>query len=215
MKYFFSSDFHFNHVNILTYSKRPFKNVEEMNETIITNWNSRVSPNDVGFFLGDFVFGGESEVARFLSRLNGTINIIFGNHDKSLRNFAKHVVLNKVNYLGDYAEVTINGQFIVLSHYAFRVWNRSHYGSYNLYAHSHGSLPDDPNARAIDVGVDCHNFYPISFEQVAAIMEKKNWKPIDHHGERLQDGGVGLSKDDYAKAERKRDYEILKKEFEP
>jgi len=65
-----------------------------------------------------------------------------------------------------------------------RVWNKSHHGALNLYGHSHGSLPDDPHALAIDVGVDCHNFTPISFEQVKKIMSKKTFKPIDHHGEK-------------------------------
>jgi calcineurin-like phosphoesterase family protein len=181
MKYFFSSDFHFNHSNILRYSNRPFKDVYEMNETIISNWNNLVKPQDEAFFLGDFVFGGEQMVGHFLSRLNGKINIIFGNHDKSLRSFAKYNKSfgNRISFLGDYAEITINGQFIVLSHYSFRVWNKSHHGAWNLYGHSHGNLPDDPNARAIDVGVDCRNFCPINFEQVAAIMEKKTFKPVD------------------------------------
>ena len=94
-----------------------------------------------------------------------------------------------------------------------RVWNKSHYGSWNLYGHSHGSLPDDPHARAIDVGVDCHNFAPVSFDEVKVIMERKLWKPIDHHGDRHPEGGVGLSKEEYAKAERKKLFEQLKVEF--
>jgi calcineurin-like phosphoesterase family protein len=63
-----------------------------------------------------------------------------------------------------------------------RVWNKSHHGAWHLYGHSHGTLPDDPNALSFDCGVDCHNYTPISFEQVEAIMAKKTFKPIDHHG---------------------------------
>jgi len=63
-----------------------------------------------------------------------------------------------------------------------RVWNKSHHGAWHLYGHSHGTLPDDKNSLSFDVGVDCHNFTPINFEQVSAIMKKKNFKPIDHHG---------------------------------
>ena len=32
-------------------------------------------------------------------------------------------------------------QLVVLCHYAMRVWDRSHYGSWHLYGHSHGNLP--------------------------------------------------------------------------
>ena len=45
-------------------------------------------------------------------------------------------------------------------------------------------------------------------------MDKKLWKPIDHHGDRQENGGVGLSKADYEKLARKTQYLQLKKEFE-
>ena len=35
-------------------------------------------------------------------------------------------------------------QDIVLCHYAMRVWQKSHYGAWMLYGHSHGTLPDNP-----------------------------------------------------------------------
>ena len=54
---FFTSDTHFNHTNILQYCNRPFKIVDQMNETIITNWNNVVEPDDIVFHLGDFCLG--------------------------------------------------------------------------------------------------------------------------------------------------------------
>ena len=75
-------------------------------------------------------------------------------------------------------------QRIVLCHYALRVWDKSHYGTWALYGHSHGTLPDNPHARAIDVGVDCHDFAPVSYERVREIMAAKTFVPVDHHGAR-------------------------------
>ncbi len=73
-------------------------------------------------------------------------------------------------------------QDIVMLHYSMRVWNKSHHGSWHLYGHSHGTLPDDPNSLSIDVGVDCHNYQPISYDEIKSIMSKKEFKPVDHHG---------------------------------
>jgi len=58
-----------------------------------------------------------------------------------------------------------------------RTWNASHHGVWHLYGHSHGTLSDDEKALSIDVGVDCHNFYPISYEEVKELMKAKKWTP--------------------------------------
>jgi calcineurin-like phosphoesterase family protein len=183
-----------------------------MDETIIANWNRVVGKHDLVYHLGDFAFGtGEYVFDSYFKRLNGLIVFVKGNHDRlAWQNRNKFY-----SHSDGLREIEVKGQDITLCHYAMRVWNKSHYGAWQLYGHSHGTLPDDPHARAIDVGVDCHNFTPISFEQVGEIMAKKLFKPIDHHGDRQAEGGIGLSKEDYAKADRKRLYEQLKAEFEP
>ena len=45
-KLWFTSDTHFCHENILMYCNRPFKNVVEMNNMLIQNWNNSVKPDD-------------------------------------------------------------------------------------------------------------------------------------------------------------------------
>jgi calcineurin-like phosphoesterase family protein len=69
-----------------------------------------------------------------------------------------------------------------MSHYPHKVWPSNHRGAWHLYGHCHGSLPDDPNSLSFDCGVDCHDYFPLSFDEVAAIMEKKTFVPLDHHG---------------------------------
>ncbi len=88
MNIFVTSNTHFNHKNIIKYCHRPFKDVEEMNEAIISNWNNSVTNDDIIYHLGDFCFGAKEELKQIFNRLNGQKYLIMGNHDKKLgRNY--------------------------------------------------------------------------------------------------------------------------------
>ena len=52
-----------------------------------------------------------------------------------------------------------------------RVWPKSQYNSWQLYAHSHGNL--DPIGKSWDVGVDVNNYEPLSFDEIESIMKKR------------------------------------------
>lgn len=77
------SDLHLNHKNIIKYCNRPFDNVEDMNNTIINNWNEIVDKHDMVFLIGDLAFGKNK--AEWFKKLNGRIILIRGNHDRDLR----------------------------------------------------------------------------------------------------------------------------------
>lgn len=174
MKIFFTADTHFNHVNIIKYCNRPYKTVEDMNKSLIDNWNDVVGPNDIVYHLGDFCLGRIDEFDSYFNKLNGKIILIEGNHD---RNASRHKDRFYEYHVG-YIEVNVDGWPIVLSHYAMKVWNNSHNGSFHLYGHSHGTLPDDPLYCSMDVGVDCHNYKPIDINQIEQFMSKKSFKSI-------------------------------------
>ena len=237
----FTGDTHYYHPNIILYCNRPYvregdteiqdnrvrwKNkltarlrATEMTEDQIREHNTLVKPEDIVWHLGDFTFGGTPEVIRLLRRLNGNYKFTWGNHDKPLKDFSTIIdhysdLKSRVEFLGNMAEVEIEGQSIVLNHYAMRVWNKSHRGNWHLYGHSHGTLPDDPTSMSFDVGADCHDLKPIPFSRVKEIMSKKTFRPVDHHGEKLEGGGTGLARNAYAKAQRRALFESLKLEFE-
>ena len=178
-KIYFTSDHHFGHKNIIKFSQRPFKNVEEMDEVLIQRWNEKVGKEDEVYHLGDVGLCSSGKLRRILERLNGKIYLIKGNHERSAEDCH-----SRFEWIKDYYELVVEDeehdrgkQMIVLFHYALREWNASHWGTYHLYGHSHGSLSDDPNSRSFDIGVDCHDFYPLSYEEVKVIMKSKNWTP--------------------------------------
>lgn len=185
MSTFFTSDTHFGHSNIIRYSKRPFKDAEEMDRIMISNWNNCIHPGDDVYHLGDFAFAPATRVRSIIKQLNGNIHLLLGNHDKVVD---KNLDIQKMFvWVKKYHEINVRDnisnedQKIILCHYSFRVWNKSHYGSWNLFGHSHGSLRDDPNSLSMDVGVDPNAYIPVSYEQVRIHMRKKIWKPIDKH----------------------------------
>jgi calcineurin-like phosphoesterase family protein len=171
MTTWFSADFHYGHKNIIKFCNRPFATVEEMDEVLISNWNKKVGKFEHAWIIGDFCFNDKNKGQEILNRMNGIKHLVRGNHDST------SVKLDGWASISDYEEMKIGSQKIILSHYAMRVWNGSHYGSWQLYGHSHGTLPDDPNLLSFDVGVDCHNFSPLSVEDIAAIMTTKTWTP--------------------------------------
>lgn len=80
-KVFVTADLHLGHANIINYCNRPFKSVDEMNETLIRNWNETVGEDDRVFVLGDFGLGSRAKIIEWGRQLNGRNVLIYGNHD--------------------------------------------------------------------------------------------------------------------------------------
>jgi len=170
----FTADTHFDHDSIRKYCHRPFESVDEMNETIISNWNTLVGKNESVYHLGDFSFSKTTErVEELISRLNGKIHIIFGNHDKRVVRRAQGFESKS-----DLKQVKYEGVKIICCHYAMRVWNASNHGTWHLYGHSHGNLDELQDRRSTDVGVDCWGFTPVSFKRIKGVMDSRDFKPI-------------------------------------
>lgn len=210
---YFSSDFHYNHKNIVAgisewESKngcRDFETLEEHNTTLVNNINAVVGEDDTLYFLGDWSFGGKDTVRRFREQIVcRDIILICGNHDHHIRNnqpwedgVRPQDLFTSVH---ESLQVKINRKTINMYHYSCRVWDKSYKGSWMLYGHSHGSLPeytqqtadeqwvgDDMYVRTfktMDVGIDTHpEFRPYSMSELVDIMEQRNvLLDIDHHG---------------------------------
>jgi calcineurin-like phosphoesterase family protein len=178
------ADFHFGHKNIIKYSKRPFANVAEMDETMIANWNSVVNHNDEVHVVGDFAHCCSMEYAlSIMKRLHGIKHLILGNHDDELGAKMNDIRPGTWKSVKDRSVIFIQNQKIILDHYAGRTWWHSYQGSAQLFGHTHGDLP--PFGKSFDCGVDSWNYTPMTEAQIMtkldslpnahAIQEKYRW----------------------------------------
>lgn len=186
----FTSDVHFGHNNIIKFCNRPFSSVEEMNEQLIERWNNVVKPNDTVWSLGDFAFLPYEQTKQIIKRLNGNLHMVLGNHCQKIAQNRKELISSGlVKEIHDYKEISVQTsagkQKICLFHYAQRAWNGSHYGSWQLFGHTHGDM--EPYGKSVDVGIDSPfvtgqpEYRPFSLEEVEEFM--RNQPIFKHHDE--------------------------------
>jgi len=131
---YYIGDLHIGHVSSIRFDNRPFASVEEMDEAIIQNWNSRITDDDTVYVLGDAFFKNEARSVAAISRLNGVKHLIRGNHDRihgRLANFWE-----SIEY---YRELDDGDIHLALCHFPIPFYNRQHYGSAMFYGHVHSS----------------------------------------------------------------------------
>ena len=176
----FTSDTHFYHENILRFCSRPFKDITEMNDALVKNWNETVPEDGIVFHLGDFAFGGSREWNDILSRLNGEIYLILGNHD--MKQIGQGF-MQRFAHVTQQMTIRVGGQSIVLNHNPFLCYGGSYRNVWQLFGHVHsGPLSVQGKdigrlsvlfPRQYDVGVDNNDFRPVSFAEVKMIIEKQ------------------------------------------
>ena len=165
------SDTHFNHTNILKYEpvSRPFDTIEEMNETIINNWNSVVSEKDTVYVCGDMFMGMLDKIEPIVKRLKGKIILVRGNHDTSNR-------LEIYKSLGieihDIAYIPYKGRFFILCHFPIASQEfidmvcKNNSEVIVLYGHIHSNAPKGYVNGTYHIGMDTNNLTPVSLDQI-------------------------------------------------
>lgn len=166
----FISDTHFGHKNIIEYEKqaRLFNSVDEMNESIIENWNKVVRKKDVVYHLGDFAFGSHN--IAIADRLSGRKKLILGNHDNHDIKF----------YLPHFEH--ISGAFVwkkcILTHIPIHCENVGYRFLLNLHGHLHSQSVKKDNKddeKYFNVSCERNNLTPIHadviFERLIEIKQ--------------------------------------------
>lgn len=216
-KVWFTADTHFGHKRIPFYARRLFclddrerlhidsipigsrsnwtpsqASVDRMDDHLIDRINQCVAKDDILWHLGDFCWGRGadlfSEAKRYRDRIAcRNVYLVLGNHDSD-------EMAPLFRGCQDSCEIKVHSRNIVLCHYAHCFWNRSHYGSWMLYGHAHGTAEawmDEhmPGRFSMDVGVDnvarlTGEYRPISYDEVAVLFSSRKGFQVD--GQKMQ-----------------------------
>lgn len=173
----FTSDTHFGHKNIIKYCNRPYETTQEMDESLINNWNKVVDKDDIVFHLGDFAFAPDWRWKELINKLNGHIYLIIGNHDQI--KYPGNVVMSMFEDVQLQMLLKIDNRYVYLNHYPFLCyggsWKDKENAVYQLFGHIHtspiSSGKDCSRLNTLfkyqyDVGVDNNNYTPISWNKV-------------------------------------------------
>ena len=176
MNYWFTSDWHLFHESLRRKLPRPFKDIQKMNEVIISNFYNCVRPGDIVYIAGDISWDRKG-LLDFLSKKPRNIHIhyIMGNHDKKIVNSEVKKYFESCSWLKD---VKIYGQKITIQHYIMSSWNCSHYNAWHLFGHHHDvKSASNCRGKSMPLCVDLHNYKMLSFEQVKEYMDLRedNW----------------------------------------
>lgn len=134
---------------------RPFDSTEEMNETIVSKWNTIVGVKDKVYHLGDVAT--DKKNIDIVSRLNGDKVLIRGNHD----------IFKLSNYTGpklfrDISSYHVTKDYI-LSHIPIHPEQLSRF-KLNIHGHMHRYNLND--IRYFNVSVEQINYTPISLDMI-------------------------------------------------
>lgn len=189
--------------DIPIWKRRGFNSVQEHDEAIVKNWNSKATDKTTGFLLGDTMFGmgGSKEFMSLMRQLKfQRLFVMSGNHHAGFKqafdeindntlyvdgNYSKEVI-----FVPNYLEAFINGQPIVMCHYPVLSWNGAGKGSWMLFSHVHGSLGNSELGRMylnsggynLEVSVEATKF-PLTYGEISTIMRNKSKFKTDHHDE--------------------------------
>lgn len=173
---YFTSDLHLNHRAVIPMCERPFDSVEEMNQVLIDNINSRVKKNDTLYLLGDLTNKGTVASANELISQIKCKNLILvvGNHDKK---YDTSLFKEIQNLMEIHAGIDGRNHSITLCHFPMLSWPKSRHGSIHLHGHIHSRGAEynlqmkTEGIRRYDVGVEANNYLPVSLEEILSFME--------------------------------------------
>lgn len=179
--FYFTSDLHFWHKNVIEFCKRPWKTPEEMNAGLIERWNATVGDKDIVYILGDMFFCGTNKAKDIMKQLRGDKVLVRGNHDWGVIKPHRAEEFGFLNVI-DHSEVEIYGVKCLMNHFPYQGDHTEDIryldkrpidnGDWLLHGHVHSAWKHQD--RMINVGVDVWDWKPVNANEIFEIIEEQD-----------------------------------------
>lgn len=188
MKYYIS-DTHFKDRNIFDKCLRPFDSLDEMEETIVANWNRKVKDGDIVYVLGDIGRDTDPSSIEIFNMLKGVKHLIIGNHDhRMLETIRESGIFESIKFID---LIEDSGFKVCLCHYPLMDWMEFNRNSLLVYGHIHNKTEKNgyayklmkdyySNLPAYNCGVDVTDFEPKTLEELIRLKEENKNDPYIH-----------------------------------
>ena len=165
-KLFFTADTHFGHENMIKYERCQFASTEDMDATIIKNWNNVVSKRDKVIVAGDVSFYNKEKTAEIIQQLNGKKVLVKGNHDKRNNSWWADVGFSEVsNY------PIICKEWIIVQHEPPTYINDA-MPFFWIYGHTHGTrMYSTVTKNTACVCVERWDYAPVQLEKIIELAK--------------------------------------------
>ena len=179
---YFTSDQHFFDIDIITYSDRPYRTPEEMNEDLIRRFNDKTRDAEEVYVVGDILGSGqpadaEAACAGVMRRLGidrRPFHLIVGNHDNLPCEAYLAMGFRSVKGL-DFIE--LGGMRVMLTHDPCMVQPRN---TLAICGHIHTLFSENwqpaRNTLTINVSVEVRNYEPVSEEEILSLIGRYDYR---------------------------------------
>lgn len=168
MKIFVTSNLQLGRPQAIKKYKRPFKNVDEMTDFLIREWNSVVSSGDLVYHLGNFAWDPKT-AQEALERLNGQILLLPAEYDDAVMVLSKKGMLrsgvkliNRIQHLEAYK--------VNLSYWPMEAWPGKEKGFYSVIGYPPKQFKSDPKKKRINMSTDLWGYKPQDLEKTLQIF---------------------------------------------
>ena len=155
--------------------KRPFDNVNQMDDTLINNWNKIVTNDDIVYHLGNFAWDPKTAYDSML-RLKGKKFYILGENDQPLIDLANKNNIPKNNKI--IADIFLEKNVkAVLAYYPLKEWLFKNKGYWHIVGFPNRKHKTIPKSKMINCSVDQCNYKPQDINSMIGLLDEiKNEK---------------------------------------